>query len=269
MGFFFTLGTPLTASHTAALVPQTVANRIDLVGPSYISYIHKELLNKLSGHGLQVSYRYTRSPHLYSSAMVSIELQFINQGTEEISNIQMGQKSLPPGMQMQEFAPINLIKPGQCATSVMGVDFNDSTHAIDFEICSSNGTSRVTFKPFIGELVRSVHISETLFKEERLNLRGMNEHQTKLKLKQDAVEATTLKQKIFECINVAALNNNTDNSLYNFVGQTMTSKSLVLITCEWSQSHEDLVVQVNCEKMVIGSIVLNEITSYLNATFKY
>lgn len=247
-----------------------MANRIDLVGPSHISYNHKELLNKLSGHGLQVSYRYTRSPHLYSSAMVSIELQFINQGLEEITNIQMGQKSLPPGMQMQEFAPISTLSPGQCATSVMGVDFNDSTHAIDFEICSSSGTSRVTFKPIIGELIRSVHISESLFKEERLKLRGMNEHQTKLKLKQNSVEPTILKQKIFECINVAALNgNNSDNPIYNFVGQTMTSKSLVLITCDWSQSAEELVVQVNCEKMVIGSMVLNEITSYLNNTFKY
>ncbi|XP_065363905.1 AP-3 complex subunit beta-2 isoform X2 [Calliphora vicina] len=270
LGGFLTPGTPLTGSHTAALIPQPMANRIDLVGPSFISYNHKELLNKLSGHGLQVSYRYTRSPHLYSSAMVSIELQFINQGTEEISNIQMGQKSLPPGMQMQEFAPINLLNPGQCATSVMGVDFNDSTHAIDFEICSNNGTSRVTFKPIIGELIRSIHITETLFKEERLKLRGMNGHQTKLKLKQDTVEATSLKQKIFECINVAAINTgNTDNPIYNFVGQTMTSKSLVLISCDWSQSSEDLVVQVNCEKMVIGSMVLNEITSSLNATFKY
>ncbi|KAI8125182.1 AP-3 complex subunit beta-2 [Lucilia cuprina] len=269
LGGFLTPGTPLAASHTAALIPQPMANRIDLVGPSYIAYNYKELLNKLSGHGLQVSYRYTRSPHLYSSAMVSIELQFVNQGTDEISNIQMGQKSLPPGMQMQEFAPINILNPGQCATSVMGVDFNDSTHAIDFEICSNSGTSRVTFKPIIGELVRSVHITETLFKEERLKLRGMNEHQTKLKLKQDTVEATTLKQKIFECINVAAINGNNDNPTYNFVGQTMTSKSLVLITCDWSQSSDELVVQVNCEKMVIGSMVLNEITSYLNATFKY
>ncbi|KAM7350501.1 adaptor related protein complex 3 subunit ruby isoform 2-T3 [Cochliomyia hominivorax] len=270
LGGFLTPGTPLAATNTAALIPQPMANRIDLVGPSHISYHHKELLNKLSGRGLQVSYRYTRSPHLYSSAMVSIELQFINQGTEEITNIQMGQKSLPPGMQMQEFAPINTLCPGQCATSVMGVDFNDSTHAIDFEICSSNGTSRVTFKPIIGELIRSVHISESLFKEERLKLRGMNEHQTKLKMKQNAIEPTTLKQKIFECINVAALtSNNTDNPVYNFVGQTMTSKSLVLISCDWSQTPDELVLQVNCEKMVIGSMVLNEITSYLNNAFKY
>lgn len=244
-------------------------NRIDLVGPSYISYSHKELLNKLTGHGLKVSYRYTRSPHLYSSAMVSLELQFINQGTEEISNIQMGQSSLPPGMQMQEFAPINLLISGQCVTSVMGIDFNDSTHAIDFEISSSNGVSRVTLKPVIGELIRSVHISESLFKEERLKLRGMNEHQAKLKLRQDSIDATTMKQKIFECMNVAALNTNADNSIIYFVGQTMTSKSLVLITCDWSQSPDNLLVQVNCEKMVIGSMVLNEITSCLNIALKY
>lgn len=261
-------GTPLTASHNSALIPQNVANRIDLVGPSFISYSHKELLNKLSGHGLQVSYRYTRSPHLYSSAMVSIELQFINQGTEEIANIQMGQKSLPPGMHMQEFAPVNMLAPGQCATSVMGVDFNDSTHAIDFEITSNSGTSRVTFKPIIGELVRSIQISESMFKEERLKLRGMNEHQTKLKFNRDSIDVNLLKQKLFECINVASITNNTEQLIYNFAGQTMTSKSLVLITCDWSQTPEDLIIQVNCEKMVIGSMVLNEITNYLNTNFK-
>lgn len=252
----------------STLIPQNAANRLELVGPSYISYNHKELLNKLSGHGLQVSYRYTRSPHLYSSSMVSIELQFINQSSEEISNIQMGQKSLPPGMQMQEFAPINLLNPGQKATSILGVDFNDSSHAIDFEITSDKGTSRVAFKPIIGELVRSVQISETMFTEERLKLRGMNEHQTKLKINSEHVKLTTLKQKIFECLNVACLTQNAvDTKIHYFVGQTMTSKSLVLLTFDWSQT-DDLMIQVNCEKMVIGSMVLNELTNYLNSTLK-
>uniref|UniRef100_A0A1I8Q589 AP-3 complex subunit beta n=1 Tax=Stomoxys calcitrans TaxID=35570 RepID=A0A1I8Q589_STOCA len=266
LGGFLTPGTPMTALQTS-LMPQNAANRLELVGPSYISYTHKELLNKLSGNGLQVSYRYTRSPHLYSSSMVSIELQFINQSTDEISNIQMGQKSLPPGMQMQEFAPINLLNPGQCATRILGVDFNDSSHAIDFEITSNKGTSRVAFKPLIGELVRSVQINETMFREERLKLRGMNEHQTKLKLHSEEVKIPVLKQKTFECINVACLTPNPTDPINYFVGQTMTSKSLVLITFDWSQS-DDLMIQVNCEKMVIGSMVLNELTNYLNSTLR-
>ncbi|XP_075154843.1 adaptor related protein complex 3 subunit ruby [Haematobia irritans] len=267
LGGFLTPGTPMT-SLQSGLMPQNAANRLELVGPSYISYSHKELLNKLSGHGLQVSYRYTRSPHLYSSSMVSVELQFVNQSSDEISNIQMGQKSLPPGMQMQEFAPINLLNPGQCGTCILGVDFNDSSHAIDFEIISSKGTSRVAFKPAIGELIRSVQISETMFKDERLKLRGMNEHQTKLKLRIDVIKMATLKQKIFECINVACLSQvETDTSVQYFVGQTMTSKSLVLLTCDWSQT-EELMIQVNCEKMVIGSMVLNELTNYLNSTLR-
>ncbi|XP_058978347.1 AP-3 complex subunit beta-2 [Musca domestica] len=263
LGGFLTPGTPMAAT----LMPQNAANRLELVGPSYISYNHKELLNKLSGHGLQVSYRYTRSPHLYSSSMVSIELQFVNQSAEEISNIQMGQKSLPPGMQMQEFAPVNLLQPGQCATSILGVDFNDSTHAIDFEITSDKGTSRVALKPLIGELIRSVQISETMFKEERLKLRGMNEHQIKLKLNNEIIKLATLKQKIFECVNVAYLAQSTENPLHYFVGQTMTSKSLVLLSCDWS-NNDELLIQVNCEKMVIGSMVLNELTNYLNTTLK-
>lgn len=259
----------MTAMQTSGLMPQNAANRVDLVGASCVAFHHKELLNKLSGHGLQVSYRYSRSPHLYSSSMVSIELQFVNQSADEICNIQMGQKSLPPGMHMQEFAPISQLNPGQRATSVLGVDFNDSTHAIDFEITSDKGSCRVTFKPHVGELVRSVQISEVMFKEERLKLRGMNEHQTKLKLNKEKVNSMSLKQKIFECVNVACVSSHgSEEPVHLFVGQTMTSKSLVLITCDWSQSNDELLLQVNCEKMVIGSMILNELTNYLNTEFK-
>lgn len=37
-------------------------------------------------------YRFTRSPHLFSPAMVSIELTFTNLGTEELRDIRVGQK---------------------------------------------------------------------------------------------------------------------------------------------------------------------------------
>jgi AP-3 complex subunit beta len=51
-----------------------------------------ELLNKISGRGLHMLYRFTRSPHLFSPAMVSVELTFTNLGTEELMDIKVGQK---------------------------------------------------------------------------------------------------------------------------------------------------------------------------------
>ncbi|KAI9590692.1 AP-3 complex subunit beta-2 [Glossina fuscipes] len=269
LGGFFT---PIGPVQTIGLMPHSAESHVDLVGPSYISYNYKELLNKLSAHGLQINYRYTRSPHLYSSSMVSIELQFSNQGVEEITNIQMDQKTLPRGMHMQEFAPINTLVPGQCAIGILGVDFNDSTHALVFEICSSLEAKRIVFKPVIGELVRSVQISETMFKEERTKLRGMNEHQIKLLVNENVFDVSSLKQKIFECINVALIGHEiTDHQQQLFfAGQTMSSKSLLLITCNWSQQQSGgiLIFQVNCEKMIIGSMVLNELVQYVKISFK-
>jgi len=39
-----------------------------------------------------VLYRFTRSPHLFSPAMVSVELTFTNLGSEELMDVRVGQK---------------------------------------------------------------------------------------------------------------------------------------------------------------------------------
>ncbi|XP_053951318.1 AP-3 complex subunit beta-2 [Anastrepha ludens] len=268
LGGFLTPATPLGGA--VGLLPVNAANRIELVGPSHIEFKHRELLNKLSGHGLQVSYRFTRAPHLYSSAMVSIELQFVNLSNTEITNIHLSQQTLPTGMNLNEFAPMQCLQPQQMSTSVLGIDFNDSTHAVELEITTSAGKSRVTLKPPVGELVRSVQITESYFNEERTKLRGMNEHQSRLQLRRDAVDLVALKQRIFETINVAHIaGNEANNNLLYFVGQTMNSRSLVLITLDWQVAQgEQLALIVNCEKMVIGSMVLNELRNALSLAFQ-
>jgi len=47
---------------------------------------------------------------------------------------------------------------------------------------------------------------------------------------------------------------------YRFAAYTLASKSLVLVTVKFIDT-EQLEVCVNCEKMVIGSILLNEFKS--------
>lgn len=46
-----------------------------------------ELLNKFTGKGLSATYRFTRSPNLYSSKMTTIELVFNNSSEKEIKGI--------------------------------------------------------------------------------------------------------------------------------------------------------------------------------------
>ena len=65
---------------------------LQTASPSFIPMKTTELLNKISGRGLNVLYRFTRSPHLFSPAMVSVELTFTNLGSEELMDIRVGQK---------------------------------------------------------------------------------------------------------------------------------------------------------------------------------
>ncbi|XP_037935217.1 AP-3 complex subunit beta-2 [Teleopsis dalmanni] len=268
LGGFLTPSAPMLGS-TLESLSQYAVNHIELVGPSFIDFNHKELLKKLSGNGLQVSYRFTRSPHLYASTMVSIELQFVNQSSDNINDIELADKVLCGGMDVNNFAPIQCLSPQQTAVSILGVDFNDSTRAIELVIKSSVGQSRVTIQPPIGELVRSVQITETYFKEERTKLRGMNENQSKLSLSKDKIDISSLKQNIYTTINVAHIPAKDANAdLMYFAGQTLSSKSLVLITLDWSSSEgQELILVVNCEKMVISSMVLNELRNGLTAAF--
>lgn len=60
--------------------------------PSFVALRSQEIVNKVTGRGLVISYRFTRSPHLFSPKMSSIELTFSNQGHEEISDMKMGPK---------------------------------------------------------------------------------------------------------------------------------------------------------------------------------
>jgi hypothetical protein len=49
---------------------------------------------------------------------------------------------------------------------------------------------------------------------------------------------------------------------FRFAGRTLSSKSLVLVTITMLE-NDQANISVNCEKMVIGSMLLNEIKSHL------
>jgi len=51
-----------------------------------------ELLNKLTGSGLSITYRFTRTISIFSPKMASIELTFTNNGDATLSGVRVGQK---------------------------------------------------------------------------------------------------------------------------------------------------------------------------------
>lgn len=246
--------TPMTPSASGGF-----GNRIELVGPSFIGTSMAELLNKVNGYGLGITFKYTRAPHLFSANMVSIELQFKNHGNVELKDIQVGAKNLTSGMSLNEFAQLSQLEPKQTLMGILGIDFNDSSQAANFEIRSSGGVSKVSIKPSVGELMRSVTLPEVMFKEERNKLRGMTESNCKVSLRAELCNKRQLQMKIYEVANVASITHGDSADLLLFAGQTLSSKSLVLISIALEDDSRMASVTVNCEKLVVGSILLNEI----------
>lgn len=249
--------TPMSNATVSNAVSNT-SSRFELVGPVHVSLDKRELLNKTNSHGLQINYRFTRAPHLYSAKMVSIELTFHNESNNELENIHLSNKSLlPANVAICDFAPIAKLNPGQCVQGVIGIDFNDSTQPISFEIASSVGSAKVSLKSTVGDVIRAVRLTEPIFKEEQSRLRGMNEHSCKIDTQ---TNIAAIQHSIFETANLALIanNNTSDGDFLLFSGQTMSSQSLVLVTVDRNDSNV-MTITVNCEKMVIGSMLLNEI----------
>ncbi|XP_017797871.1 PREDICTED: AP-3 complex subunit beta-2 [Habropoda laboriosa] len=256
--------TPVMPLSTGSLLTPTssnVANDIREVSASFIPIKKSELLNNITGHGLKIEYRFTRSQHLVSSYLVTIELTFSNEGSEPIKDIQMGVKNLPKGMLIHDFTGISLLEINSNLSSTLGINFNDSTQPanfnIDFTIGEETHSYPVTIKAPIGEIIRAVLLPEDMFLTEKNKLKGMNEHIASV---QYSGNKKIISQNVFETANVAMISSSDEE--IRFAAHTLASKSLILVTIKMIE-NDSLMICVNCEKMVIGSILLNELKSNL------
>lgn len=87
----------MTPSLGGFLTPMGVAPSISTAGiqpalPSFVSLKVIELLDRINGHGLSINYRFTRSPHLFSSQMTNVGLVFTNCSQEIITDIKISNK---------------------------------------------------------------------------------------------------------------------------------------------------------------------------------
>jgi len=232
-----------------------------------------EILNKIASGGFQITNRFTRQPHLTSSKMVSIELEMTNHSKEPLKDIRIGDKH-PGGITIQEFQPISLLAPEQNTIAVLGIDFNDTTQGAKVDVQWSTEVQprkhTLTIKSPIGEILRPVSTSQTYFINEQGKLRGMNEHDGKFSLNQSFVGISgrpNLVKKVYEIANLLQVPSIEDD-LLRFAGQSSSSGTLVLVTIYLAKdpssgdsANSRLVV--NCEKMVIGSMLLQELKEAL------
>lgn len=83
---------PLSAGGFLSPISSSITNDIREVSSSFIPMKKFELLNSITGHGLKIEYRFTRSQHLVSAYLVTNELTFTNEGNELIKEIHVGTK---------------------------------------------------------------------------------------------------------------------------------------------------------------------------------
>lgn len=112
-------------------------------------------------------------------------------------------------MLIHDFTQIPLLEKNSELSTTLGINFNDSTQPanfnVDFIIGEDTHSCPVTIKAPIGEIIRAVLLSESMFTTEKTKLKGMNEHVAKV---QYSGNKKVISQKVFETANVAIISNN-------------------------------------------------------------
>uniref|UniRef100_A0A0B7B0H2 AP-3 complex subunit beta n=1 Tax=Arion vulgaris TaxID=1028688 RepID=A0A0B7B0H2_9EUPU len=219
-----------------------------------------ELLNRLSTGGLTVTYKYTRTISIFSPKMVSLELTFTNAGEAPLTGVKIGEKKPQSGMEIHDFPEIASLGVGACTSVLMGINFNDTTQSAGFQLVSEQKTFSVTISAPVGELLQPRTMGETEFKSQQAKLGGMNENRESC----DIVENKRTPEGI--CISVLSASNvlqvpSSDPEVFNFAAHTLASTSMVLISVKLSGKTAK--ITVNCEKMVIGTMLLKDLKKAL------
>ncbi|XP_042861804.1 AP-3 complex subunit beta-1-like isoform X2 [Penaeus japonicus] len=256
------LGGLLTPTPTAQPAqPLPPGASIQPASAKFVPTTTHELLNRFSGSGLSVGARFTRSPHLYSPRMTSVELIFTNNGTEEIRDISIGRKKLAPGMSLHEFAGIAVLNADTTLYGTLGVDFNDTTQPAVFDLVAGGRTFSISVTAPIGELLTPLAMSEADFNLNQGKLRGMNELSGTVKLPSEQ-NIKVLIDHVYEIANLLQVQSSSDNVL-KFGGQTASGKVLVLLSLTIPEEGSECSITINCEKMVVSSMLLKELQSAL------
>ncbi|CAG0883112.1 unnamed protein product [Darwinula stevensoni] len=218
----------------------------------FVPTTYKTLLSRTAGGGCEITYRFTRTPNLYSPRMISVELVYTNMGDEGINesisvknvgNEDFKAPSVVSGLQAQ-----------RSASGTMGIDPGESTQPLKLEIAIGGLVHPAQLVVPIGERVRPLAMDAATFTAERSKLKGMNENRAKVKV----APGRSLSKDLLSLVNAAPIGED-----HRFACQTVSSECLILVGLE--PSGEDCTVVVNCEKMVLASMLLKEIREGLAA----
>ncbi|XP_070599321.1 AP-3 complex subunit beta-1 isoform X2 [Erythrolamprus reginae] len=235
---------------------------IDVSAPFFVPMKSHELLHRMSGKGLAANYHFSRQPCIFSDQMVSVQVMLTNTADQKIEDIHLSEKKLPAGMRMHIFNSIESLEPGKSITVPVGIDFNDSTQAASFQLCTKNDHFSVSIQPPVGELLLPVTMTENDFRKERGRLTGMNEVSATISVAPQNTTRLMILQKVTSIANLGGVPSGEDN-IHRFAAKTVHSASLVLVTVELEEGSTAQLF-INTEKTVIGSILLRELKPVLS-----
>ncbi|GCC33571.1 hypothetical protein chiPu_0012041 [Chiloscyllium punctatum] len=220
-----------------------------------------ELLHRITGEGLSVEYYFNRRPFSPDHTMVSVQMQFTNNSEMEFRNLRIAEPKLQSGMRLQGFKEIAILQPGEVTADTLGIDFCDSTQAANFQLCSQTRQFYMSIQPPVGELMMPVFMTENTFKKEQGKLMGMNEIKEKLTLPEKCRSDQAIVQKVLSTANLGRVPCGLDNE-YRFAARTISGGALVLVTLVTKEGGAAQLT-INCEKMVIGTMMVKDIMQAL------
>uniref|UniRef100_A0A8C9TG70 Adaptor related protein complex 3 subunit beta 1 n=1 Tax=Scleropages formosus TaxID=113540 RepID=A0A8C9TG70_SCLFO len=175
-----------------------------LLSPVFVPPKSHELLHRMSGKGLAVSYHFPRQPCAYSHRMVSVQLTLTNGRDQPLEDICVGEAG-PPGIAIHRFATIERLQPEASITVSMGIDFNDSTQAANFQLCTKTDQFSVSIQPAVGELLMPVTMTEQDFLKEQGQLTGMNESSVTITIAPDSMSSQPVGRKVVSVANMGVV----------------------------------------------------------------
>ncbi|KAL3884495.1 hypothetical protein ACJMK2_024630 [Sinanodonta woodiana] len=251
--------TPVMASSMSAMSisdKSPSSRSSSMISPLEVPLKTYELLNKMQGKGLTVSYKFTRTISVFSPKMVSIEMIFTNLSDKPINSIKIGDKKFQKGMEMQDFPEITILDVKSTTSVLMAINFNDTTQPATFDICAQDHKFQVSITAPVGELCQPYTMNEKEFITQQGKLSGMNENTGSLEIRSEKPVPKTVITTVYKVLNTLEVTSSEEN-VFRFAAKTVSAGALVLVSIKWKGTKA--AITVNCEQMVIGTMLLKDL----------
>lgn len=214
----------------------------------------------MTGKGLSAKYHFPRQPCLYQPSMVAVQVILTNSSDHALEEIHIGDRS-PASLNIHCFNTIERLEPGASVTVSMGIDFSDSTQAANFQLCTKEDQFSVSIQPAVGELLMPSTMTEQDFCKEQGKLQGMNETSATITMATANASRQAINKQVLSVANVGEVPSS-QNNFSRFGGRTVSSRALVLVSLELSESSGALLT-INTEKSVMASMLLRDLKQAL------